>query len=90
VFLLRENFDVSGAANTFERESDSGFPVRFHFCPTCASTVFWEPARLPDRIGVAIGAFADPTFPPPTQAVYGEHRAPWVSVALAQPPGRVG
>jgi hypothetical protein len=31
----------------------------FHFCPSCGSTVYWEPARKPDMIGVAVGAFAD-------------------------------
>jgi hypothetical protein len=28
-------------------------------------------------IGVAVGSFADPSFPAPTQAVYHQHRHPW-------------
>jgi hypothetical protein len=28
-------------------------------------TVFWEPQRKPDAIGVAVGGFADPSFPEP-------------------------
>jgi len=35
---------------------------------------------VPDAIAVAIGAFADPTFPPPTVSVYGSRRHPWVSL----------
>jgi hypothetical protein len=29
-------------------------------------------------VAVAVGAFADPTFPAPSQAVYFEHRLRWV------------
>jgi hypothetical protein len=52
--------------------------VTFHFCPDCGSTVFWKPERLPDLTAVAAGAFADPAFPKPTNAVYLETRHSWV------------
>jgi hypothetical protein len=29
-------------------------------------------------VAVAVGAFADPAFPAPAQAVYAEHRHRWV------------
>jgi hypothetical protein len=29
-------------------------------------------------IAVPVGAFADPTFPPPTISVYGVRRHPWI------------
>jgi hypothetical protein len=78
-FFLRENVTVEGVARRYARPSDSGFDVTFSFCPTCGSNVFWEPDRLPDRIGVAVGAFADPAFPAPSQQVYEECRHPWLS-----------
>jgi hypothetical protein len=34
---------------------------------------------MPDLIAVAVGAFADPAFPSPSQQVYQETRHPWVS-----------
>jgi hypothetical protein len=34
---------------------------------------------MPDRIGVAVGAFADPAFPAPTQQVHEEQRHPWLT-----------
>jgi len=34
------------------------------------STVLWEPSRKPETIAVAVGAFADPAFPPPSKVVY--------------------
>lgn len=77
-FFPRDAVQVDGASRSYERPSDSGFPVRFHFCPDCGSTVFWEPQRMPDAVAVAVGAFADPGFPAPSQAVYGQHRHPWV------------
>jgi hypothetical protein len=43
--------------------------------------VFWEPARKPEAVAVAVGAFADPSFPAPTQAVWDQRRHPWVVFA---------
>jgi hypothetical protein len=77
-FFPREAVAARGEWREFRRPSDSGFDVVFRFCPTCGSTVLWEATRLPDRIAVAAGAFADPAFPPPGQAVYGEHRHAWL------------
>lgn len=70
--------EVSGQSRQFNRSSDEGRPVTFHFCPECGSTVFWRPARLPDRIAVAVGNFGDPSFPAPEKNVFTEHRHHWV------------
>jgi hypothetical protein len=75
----RDTIHVEGPSKTYLRPSDSGFPVRFHFCPDCGSTVFWEPQRKPEAIAVGVGSFADPAFPAPTQAVYGQYRHAWVN-----------
>lgn len=77
-FFERARAVATGASTAYTRASDSGFPVTFHFCPTCGSTVWWEPSRKPEVIAVAPGAFADPDFPAPQKAVYGEHRHRWV------------
>jgi hypothetical protein len=77
-FFERRQVRVAGPSRSFSRASDSGFPVTFHFCPDCGSTVFWEPRRLPDLIAVAVGAFADPGFPAPSQAVHEDCRHAWV------------
>lgn len=81
-FFDRRCVEVLGPENTFTRASDSGFDVKFHFCPSCGSSVYWEPLRKPGMIAVAVGAFADPAFPAPTQAVYAQDRHPWVDLAL--------
>jgi hypothetical protein len=77
-FFARKDVEVHGDFRTYKRGSDSGSAVNFHFCPDCGSTVFWEPERLPDAIAIAVGSFADPTFPAPSQSVYEQRRHPWV------------
>lgn len=77
-FFARADVTVSGPAQRFTRASDSGHPVTFHFCPRCGSSVYWEPARLPHLVAVAVGAFGDPGFPAPTQSVNDEYRDAWV------------
>ena len=81
-FYDRVRVSATGDRATFTRPSDSGYDIAFHFCPTCGSTVFWEPHRKPDMVAVALGAFADPAFPAPTQAVYEDSRHPWASIAV--------
>ena len=68
---------TEGAATKFVRVGDSGGRATFNFCPACGSTVYWEIDRMPDFIAVAVGAFANPTFPPPTVAVYEARRHAW-------------
>jgi hypothetical protein len=80
-FFRRGDVEPKGRSQSFTRMSDSGQPVTFHFCAVCGSTVYWEPHRKPEMIAVAVGAFADPMFPPPSQAVNEKHRHPWVAIS---------
>ena len=71
---------IQGASKTFTRTGDSGSSATFHFCPECGSTVYYRLEEYPGITAVAIGAFADPTFPPPRVSVYEARRHPWVAV----------
>jgi hypothetical protein len=64
-------------------------PPTFHFCPVCGSTVYWEGEGFPGYVAVAIGTFADSTFPAPSIAVWEEARHPWVTLPPDTPPKRV-
>ena len=75
-----EQITVAGKAATWKRTAESGSVVSFNFCPTCGSTVYWESESFPGRVIVAIGNFADPSFPTPTVSVWEEARHPWVSL----------
>jgi hypothetical protein len=70
---------MSGRATEWTRPADSGNAITFRFCPVCGSTVYWTGTGFPGFIVVAIGSFADRTFPAPTISVWEECRHPWVS-----------
>jgi hypothetical protein len=73
-----EHVRVEGRFHEYVRISDEGEERVFSFCPDCGATVFYQ--SDPERVAVPIGAFADPTFPPPTISVWEERRHPWVAV----------
>jgi hypothetical protein len=81
----REQVQVEGLSSTYTRVADSGSTVSFHFCPGCGSTVYWEPHGYPGMISVALGAFADPAYPPPAHSVYEARRHPWTERIADQP-----
>ncbi len=71
---------VVGRYADYVRTSDAGEERTFHFCPECGATVFYTTAAAQDVVAVPIGAFADPSFPPPTVSVYESRRHAWLSV----------
>lgn len=77
-----DRVEVSGRYTEYVRVSDEGAERTFRFCPDCGATVFWtNEDYLPDWIAVAVGAFADPSFPQPTYSSYGAtRRHPWLAV----------
>lgn len=70
---------TEGPSNVYVRGNNSGRKNEFHFCPNCGSTVFWYPEVAPDLIGIAFGAFADPSMPWPTLSVFEKTRHLWVA-----------
>jgi len=76
--FLRANVALSGTSTEYVRAGDEGARVRFHFCPTCGSTVYYEPEGLDEFIAIPVGAFADPGFPPPRVSVYEQRMHAWV------------
>jgi hypothetical protein len=77
-----EGFEVEGDYKEYIRYSDDeGEERRFCFCPECGSTVFYRAAFLtPDFVAIPVGAFADPSFPPPGVEVYESRRHAWVQM----------
>ena len=74
------NVKIAGVSKIFRRTGDDGGKIEMCFCPECGSTVFWTIDTMPGVTAVAMGAFADPTFPAPRVSVYGNRRHAWVSV----------
>lgn len=79
--FAREGVTIEGRGTPWTRVGDSGQSATFHFCPTCGATVYWELNGAPGFVAVAVGAFADPSFPPPNVSVYEERQHPWALAA---------
>jgi hypothetical protein len=77
-YFKKENVRTLGPSTSYVRDGQEGRKVRTNFCPTCGSTVFWSLDFFPDFIGVAVGAFADPSFARPVASVWERTRHPWV------------
>ena len=75
---------ITGETREYTRPGASGRMVRNHFCPVCGTSVFWYADRLPGHVAVAVGALADPSFPPPDRSVFEETRLSWVGELRAR------
>ena len=71
-------FEVSGKATEHVRIGDRGARFIFRFCPVCGTTVFHTEQGRDDTVSVAVGAFADPSFPKPQVSVHDSRRHSWV------------
>jgi hypothetical protein len=71
---------ITGDSTSWERTADSGLKAIYHFCPGCGSTVHYMTEHMPGLIAIPVGAFADPTFPPPRFSVWEERKHPWVEI----------
>ena len=78
-YFPKEQVHTEGPSKVYVRSSDSGRKIELHFCPDCGSTVYWHAEFVPDLIGIAFGAFADPSMPWPTVSVWETTRHPWVT-----------
>jgi len=78
-YFSKEQVRTDGLSKVHVRGSDSGRKIELHFCPNCGSTVFWYAEFVPDLIGIAFGAFADPSMSSPTLSAWEMTRHSWVT-----------
>jgi hypothetical protein len=75
----RDRVRIAGESREFVRVSDEGEEARtFRFCPRCGATVYYFDPSTPELVAVPVGAFAVPSFPPPTVTVWEERKHDWV------------
>ena len=80
----RADVSITGRSTTWSRTSDDGEAVHTqHFCPVCGATVYYVGDYEPDKVAIAAGAFADPSFPPPQRSVWEIRRHAWVTLPAA-------
>lgn len=72
-------YAVTGEAREYLRTGDQGARFIFRFCPVCGTNLFHTEEGVGDRsVAVAVGGFADPSFPAPRDSVYDCRRHSWV------------
>jgi len=76
----RDAVTITGTSTRWERTADSGRRLAFHFCPVCGATVHYGFEDMPEFVGIPVGAFGDPAFPPPVFSVYEDAMHPWVGL----------
>jgi hypothetical protein len=76
----REKVVITGESREWTRLSDEGESRTSSFCPECGSTVYYVTGSQPELVAVAVGSFADPSFPEPWFSVWEARRHAWVSV----------
>ena len=79
-YFSEDDVSITGDATKYERISDTGRTVSGYFCPTCGTTVHWRAGFRPEFVGVAVGCFTDPDFPPPQRAVHARRKHSWVTI----------
>lgn len=72
---------IAGQATHHVRIGDDGGRVTTGFCPVCGVGITTTNSGIPGVVGIAVGAFADLSFPPPTVSVYHDSRGyPWIEL----------
>ena len=83
-FYPAETVIVSGTPKQFTRAAASGGKVHTYFCPNCGSSIYWKADNLSALIGVAVGALADPKYPPPVRSIFEQSKHNWVQIDGAE------
>ncbi len=74
----RVSFD--GPTQRWSARGGSGTRTTYHFCATCGSTLAYTTDARPGQVAIPVGAFADPSFPPPTVSAWEQTQHPWVEI----------
>jgi len=79
-YFPKQQVRLDGARTVFVRKGQSGLDLRFSFCPTCGTTLYWEVDAFPDLCGIAVGAFEGPKFETPTHSWWERSAHGWVGL----------
>jgi hypothetical protein len=69
---------IEGEQKNLTRTAAGNLRFDTGFCPSCGSSVLWSSSALPDHLAVAVGCFADPSFPAPAIVAWTAEKHPWV------------
>ena len=88
-YFPSEQVTVTGLTREYVRPAEAW--NQFHFCPTCGTSTHWHSDKDPGLIGIAVGAFAEPSFSAPIRSVWEQSKHNWVEISAKQhfPQGRL-
>lgn len=75
-----EKLEIAGQATRYERPTATGGVSETFFCATCGSTMYVRVGKQPTMLGVPVGAFCDPDYPPPMMSVWEKRKYAWVTI----------
>jgi hypothetical protein len=79
-YYEKERTRIEGPSRLHTRDGQAGRKVRFHFCPNCGTSIYWDADFFPNYYGIAVGAFADPKFPAPSISAWEQSLHHWVTL----------
>jgi hypothetical protein len=84
-YFHKEQVRLEGTATTYTRQGHSGRDLRYSFCPTCGTTLYWEIDAWPESCSVVLGSVAlgsldDPTRHTPTYSRREQSSLNWVEL----------
>ena len=82
-YYLETQVEPTVGTKVFTRTTEAGGMCRNYFCPDCGTTVYWRADKHPGKIGIAVGAFADPHFAVPVRSVWEQAKHDWVEIVVA-------
>ena len=80
-----DRYGQSGRKVRFYFCPNCGTSLYWEACPTghihpCGRSVHWEADARPDTYILAVGTFADPSFPPPSVSIFEESKHTWMQL----------
>ena len=77
-YYKKQQVQINGPSKAYVRPGPEQRTVTNHFCPECGTQLFWEGDIVPGIVGIAVGGFIDPDFPPPNISFFEKYKHPWV------------
>ena len=77
VALPADAVKVTGKVTAYAVTAESGLPYTRHFCSTCGSLIYGEPAAMPGVRTVTAGTLDDVTAFEPQMVIYTRSRPSW-------------
>ena len=80
-FSNAQVLEKKGKFKSFGLLGESGRKSEINFCPECGTSVYWQAEIYEDSTSIAVGCFADPTFPKPVVSLWNKSKHDWVQLS---------